>query len=70
MPSKHYYARALQDSENGQRAGIVVYEATDTDILDVSGIDKVLDGGTLDVARLVRLRGILHSQFNPDPEEE
>lgn len=69
MPTKHYYARALQDTETAQRIGIVVYECTETGVLDTSGIDSVLDGEALDVARFVRLRGLLHSQFHPDPEE-
>ncbi|QFS96289.1 hypothetical protein FIV06_02585 [Labrenzia sp. THAF191b] len=69
MASKHYYARALRDNEGGQRIGIVVYESTETGVLKVAGIDQVLDGESLDVARFVRLRGILHSEFNPDPEE-
>lgn len=70
MPSKHYYARAFEDNESGQRIGIVVYECTKVGVLDIAGIDQVLDGETLDVARIIRHRGILDREFNPDPEED
>lgn len=70
MPSRHYYARAFSDNESGQRIGIVVYESTEVSVLNVAGIDHVLDGQMLDVTRLIRHRGILDQEFNPDPVED
>ncbi len=70
MPTRHYYARAFRDNESGQRIGIVVYECVEVGVLNVAGIDQVLDGQMLDVTRLIRHRGILDQEFNPDPVED
>lgn len=69
MPSRHYCARMFRDNESGQRIGIVVYECIEVGVLNVAGIDQVLNGQMLDVTRLIRHRGILDQEFNPDPVE-
>lgn len=70
MPSKHFYARAFTDHETSRKVGIVVYESTETGVLNRGEIDKILQGEALDVSRLIRHLGVLHSEFNPSPEEE
>lgn len=70
MPSKYFYARAFEDHDTGKRIGIVVYESVEVGVLKKEDIDNALKSETLNVSRLVRHLGVLHSEFSPDPGEE
>ncbi|WP_323802814.1 hypothetical protein [Sulfitobacter litoralis] len=70
MPSKHFYAKAVDDLSNGKRVGIVVFESTDADKLDTVAINQLMVSETLEVSRCVRHLGVLDSEFNPDPDVE
>lgn len=70
MPSKYFYARAFEDHDTGKRVGIVVYECIEIEVLTKEDIDNAIESETLNVSRLVRHLGVLHSEFSPDPGEE
>lgn len=70
MPSKYFYARAFEDHDTGKRIGIVVYESVEIGVLKKEDIDIAIESETLNVSRLVRHLGVLHSEFSPDPGEE
>lgn len=70
MPSVEFYARALDDHENGNRVGIVVYECTEKGAFDFEEIERALTEQSLDLARFVKHLGRLDLEFSPQTREE
>ena len=70
MPSKEFYAKALEDHENGHRVGVVVYECTEQGVFDVENIDSLLTTRSMELARFVKHLGRLDIEFAPSVGEE
>lgn len=65
MPTKEFYAKALQDHDTGNRIAVVVFEATEVGRLNIATIDSILANQTLDVTRFVKHLGRLDLEFAP-----
>ena len=70
MPSTEFYAKALDDHENGHRVGIVVYECIEQDVFSVEDIDNILTEQSLELARFVKHLGRLDLEFAPSARGE
>jgi len=70
MPTRHFYAKAIQDFETGRKSGIIVYECTNVHDLDVPGIVDVLQAESVNMLRFIRHIVALDRDFNPDAKAQ
>lgn len=70
MPTKHYYARAVDDHQDGHRVAIVVFESCEANKLKKGKIDEMMTNEQLEVSRLIMHLGALDGEFNPDTGSE
>jgi hypothetical protein len=70
MPSKQIIARAFDDLDTGRRIAVIVIESTVLDRIDITQLDALCLAEQHTLLRLLKHRGLLDEEFNPDLKED